>query len=120
MSGVNEQIIRLLLEYAGGLEEAAKRFREGLASLVQERIIPEASKAVGERVWSWNPDAIIWVEASGPSGGYQLATAENNQGNTDFQELLRDLEAHQGRLTRNGYFYWSFQQKPFVGRKKRE
>jgi exonuclease VII small subunit len=116
---IDEQVVRLLLDYAGSLEESAKRFREGLVALVQQRLIPEAQKAVEDRVWGWNPEAVIWVEASGPSGGYQLAAAENNQGNSDFNEMLKDLEAHGGRLTRDGVFYWRFQQKPNVGRKKR-
>lgn len=119
MSRINEQIIKILIDYANSLEETAKQLKQSLAALVQEHLIPEAQKATGERVWSWNPDAIIWVEASGPSGGYHLATADNNQGNVDFQEMLKDLEAHQGCLTRNGCFYWKFQQKPFAGRKKR-
>jgi len=116
---IDEQMVRLLLDYAGSLEESVKRFRESLAALIQQRLIPEAEKAVEDRVWGWNPEAVIWVDATGPSGGYQLAAAENNQGNSDFDEMLKDLEAHGGRLTRDGVFYWRFQQKPFVGRKKR-
>jgi hypothetical protein len=116
---IDEQMVRLLLDYAGSLEESVKRFRESLAALIQQRLIPEAEKAVEDRVWGWNPEAVVWVDATGPSGGYQLAAAENNQGNSDFDEMLKDLEAHGGRLTRDGVFYWRFQQKPFVGRKKR-
>ena len=119
MSGALERIINLLLEYAGNIEESAKRFREALAGLVQECLIQDAGKAVNERVWGWNPDAVRWVEAAGPSGEYQLASAENNQDNRDFHEMLRDLEEHDGRLSREGWFYWRFQQKHAAGRKKR-
>ena len=116
---LNEQIMKLLLDYAGSLEESAKHLREGLATLVQEHLVSDSQRSVEVRVWGWNPDNVIWVEASGPSGGYQLATDENNRGNSDFNELLKDLEAHQGCLTREGWFYWRFQQKPFIGRKKK-
>jgi hypothetical protein len=117
---IDEQVVRLLLDYAGSLEESAKRLREGLAALAQEHLIPEAQRAVEERVWGWNPEAVVWVEATGPSGGYQLAAAENNQGNSDFDEMLKDLEAHSGQLTRDGVFYWRFKQKQAVGRKRRK
>jgi hypothetical protein len=117
---INEHVVRLLLDYAGSLEESAKHLREGLAALAQEHLIPEAQRAVEERVWGWNPEAVVWVEATGPSGGYQLAAAENNQGNSDFDEMLKDLEAHGGQLTRDGVFYWRFKQKPNVGRKRRK
>ena len=116
---INEQVVRLLLDYAGSLEESAKHLREGLAALAQEHLIPEAQRAVEDRVWGWNPEAVVWVEATGPSGGYQLAAAENNQGNSDFDEMLKDLEAHQGCLTREGWFYWRFKQKQAVGRKRK-
>ena len=117
---IDEQMVRLLLDYAGSLEESVKRFRESLAALIQQRLIPEAEKAVEDRVWGWNPEAVVWVDATGPSGGYQLAAAESNQGNSDFDEMLKDLEAHGGRLTRDGVFYWRFQRKPNVGRKRRK
>jgi hypothetical protein len=116
---IDEHVVRLLLDYAGSLEESAKRLREGLAALAQEHLIPEAQRAVEDRVWGWNPEAVVWVEAEGPSGGYQLAAAKNNQGNSDFDEMLKDLEAHQGCLTREGWFYWRFKQKPNVGRKRK-
>jgi hypothetical protein len=112
--------MKLLLDYAGSLEESAKHLREGLATLVQEHLVSDSQRSVEVRVWGWNPDNVIWVEASGPSGGYQLATAENNQGNVDFDEMLKDLEAHGGQLTRDGWFYWRFKQKQAVGRKRRK
>jgi len=33
--------------------------------------------------------------------------------------MLKDLKEHGGRLTREGYFYWVFQDQATVGRKKR-
>jgi hypothetical protein len=65
----------------------------------------------------WNPNTIKWSKLPGrPFSKYQLAAAENNQGNSDFDEMLKDLEAHQGCLTREGWFYWRFGEKKDVGR----
>ncbi len=114
-----EEVLEILSELLNGLEYAVQNARAQLAALVKENVIPEAEKAVDKRVWGWNPDAVKWAEATGPSGEYQLATLENNHDNRDFREMLRDLEEHDGRLSREGWFYWRFQQKTSVGRKKR-
>jgi hypothetical protein len=33
--------------------------------------------------------------------------------------MLKDLQAHNGKLTKEGWFYWVFQNGTTVGRKKR-
>jgi len=37
----------------------------------------------------------------------------------DFEALLADLDAHNGKLTKDGWFYWRFSNGDAVGRKKR-
>lgn len=64
----------------------------------------------------WNPEAIKWVQAEGASGTYERS---DDKDNPEFQAMLKDLEAHNGKLTRNGYFYWKFTNADVVGRKKR-
>jgi hypothetical protein len=66
---------------------------------------------------SWNPDKIKWATAEGSAGPYERSEDINNLG---FKTLLKDLTAHQGKLTREGYFYWSFRNGYTVGRKKRQ
>jgi hypothetical protein len=66
----------------------------------------------------WDSNVIKWNAATGPSGEYQIATVEANQGNSNFDELLKDLDAHKGCMRRGGWFYWKFDQKQAVGRKK--
>ena len=68
------------------------------------------------KTFSWNPDKIKWVEAEGTSGPYERSEDVNS---IDFKELIKDLEVHNGKLSRNGFFYWKFAKSPIIGRKKR-
>jgi len=65
----------------------------------------------------WDPSKIKWVEAEGTHGKYERSEDVNS---LDFKELMKDLEAHQGKLTRDGYFFWRFEKSAVVGRKKRK
>jgi len=67
--------------------------------------------------FNWNPNAIRWEKAQGFKGEYERSEDLNS---LDFKNLLKDLAAHQGKLSRNGMFYWVFQNGSVVGRKKRE
>ena len=66
--------------------------------------------------WNWNPQNIRWVETEGFKGKYERYPAE---GSKDYFNMLEDLKAHDGRLTREGFFYWVFRDGSTVGRKKR-
>ena len=70
----------------------------------------------GEQVWTWNPEAIRWERAEGANGEYEKSVDYNSR---DFKALLRDLSAHGGKLTREGFFYWLFRNGLTVGRKRR-
>lgn len=65
---------------------------------------------------SWNPEAIKWEQAQGSSGPYERSEDVNN---SEFKAMLKDLAAHNGRLTRDGFFYWVFKNGATAGRKKR-
>jgi len=99
------------------LRDAAKLIAEAceeyLAALAPPEAKPEQKQ---KREWSWNPHYILWNPAEGPSGPYEKACMPDN-GN--FQLLIRDLQAHGGKLTREGWFYWLFGDGRTVGRKKR-
>jgi hypothetical protein len=110
---VDDAFLKMVSELINGLEALIPVVQQTKASL-QKMIEWKIKEAEG----GWDPNNIVWVEAEGPSGVYQLATGENNQGNVDFEAMLKDLEAHGGRLTRANWFFWRFQQKPtHVGRK---
>jgi len=64
----------------------------------------------------WDPANIKWTETQGTSGPFQRSEDVNS---LDFKEMLKDLAAHNGKLSRDGYFYWVFRSGSIVGRKKR-
>jgi hypothetical protein len=66
--------------------------------------------------WNWDPGKIKWVKAEGFKGPYERA---DPKATPDFKAMLADLEAHNGKLTRNGLFNWVFQDQATVGRKER-
>ncbi|MGC9346192.1 MAG: hypothetical protein ACP5ER_05330 [Candidatus Bathyarchaeales archaeon] len=72
------------------------------------------SQAKGIR--GWEPSKIRWMQAEGASGFYERSEDVNNP---EFKAMLKDLAAHGGRMTRNGFFYWVFKNGSTVGRKKR-
>jgi hypothetical protein len=65
---------------------------------------------------SWNPEKIKWDQADGKNGPYERSEDVNNP---EFKTMLKDLTRHGGKLTRNGWFYWTFKNGSTVGRKKR-
>jgi hypothetical protein len=50
----------------------------------------------------------------GPSGFYEKATEQDSQ---DYRKLLEDLKAHDGKLTRDGFWIWLFSDEKTVGMK---
>jgi hypothetical protein len=66
--------------------------------------------------FAWNPNAIKWERVRGPKGEFERSEDVNS---VDFKALMKDLAAHDGKLTRDGWFYWSFPKKAVIGRKQR-
>jgi hypothetical protein len=93
-----------LLEFLNAVEA-------GIASARQ--LIKEAKK---EAKIGWDPEQIKWEEAQGMAGPYQRSEDVNNP---EFKAMLKDLQAHDGKLTKEGWFFWVFQNGTTVGRKKR-
>lgn len=77
-------------------------------------VLDRIKKAKG--VSDWDPTEITWQQAEGSKGLYEKATPQDNQ---NFRALLSDLQAHNGTLTRDGWFYWKFSETDSVGRKQR-
>lgn len=63
----------------------------------------------------WNPNEIEWMETEGSKGPYERS---EDRDNPEFKAMLKDLEDHNGKLRRDGYFYWKFDHREIVGRKK--
>lgn len=68
--------------------------------------------AADEKKWTWNPDKIKWTEDVGKKGPYEKSEDVNNE----FKAMAKDLQEHQGKLTRDGRFYWLFTDGKAVGR----
>jgi hypothetical protein len=88
------------------------------ASVVKMKM--QIGKLVGvteKQKWNWNPDKIKWEKAEGSKGEFEKSEDFNNP---EFKKMLKDLAEHNGKLTRDGVFYWVFKNGSTVGRKKRE
>jgi hypothetical protein len=81
-----------------------------------KHLIREA-KIGNELEETWLPEKICWEKAEGASGPYERSEDFNS---LDFKAMLKDLEAHEGKLSRDGYFYWTFKNRATVGRKLRQ
>lgn len=64
---------------------------------------------------SWDPSKINWENVVGSSGPYERSEDVDNP---DFKAMLRDLQGHKGKLNRDDYFYWAFENRAIVGRKR--
>jgi len=82
----------------------------------QEAGIASFKQRLKEAKSLWDPAKIKWEKADGASGPYERSEDVNNP---EFKAMLKDLAAHKGRLTKEGYFYWIFKNGATVGRKKR-
>jgi hypothetical protein len=102
----NDLAILALLEYLNACEA-------GIAAA--KHLIKEA-KIGKEPQLSWDASKIKWEQAEGSSGPYERSEDVNS---TDHKALLKDLAAHQGKLTQDGYFYWAFKNGFTIGRKKK-
>jgi len=88
-----------------------KGFSEILSDLAK---LDDAERAQDSR--PWDPNRISWQDAQGSSGPYKKATDYENP---DYQLLVKDLRAHEGKLSRGGFFYWLFTRGDAVGRKRK-
>lgn len=94
-----------IIDFCNGLEALVVKLRTQI-----KKMLGTAEK------WNWNSDKIKWEKAEGFKGNYEKSEDVNS---LDFKELLKDLAQHKGKLTRDGWFYWTFKNGSTVGRKKR-
>ena len=93
------------------------RETEALTALLDalEAGIVQARNILAGPPENWNPNNIKWTSSNGAKGIYERSEDVNNP---DHKAPVKDLAAHSGKLTRNGIFYWLFQNGSTVGRKK--
>jgi hypothetical protein len=110
MTEKEDLALEVLVDFLNAVEAAAV----GAKHRLKEAKVPEVAG------FTWNPDKIKWVEAEGAHGKYEKSEDVNS---LDFKELMKDLEVHNGKLTRKetdgACFYWKFEKSAVIGRKKR-
>ena len=102
------ELVESVIDFANAVEAACVNLRlqvEGKQKLEQ----PSSSK--------WDPGKIQWVKSEGFRGPFEKSEDFNN---LEFKRMLKDLVEHNGKLSKNGFFYWVYRNGSTVGRKKRE
>jgi hypothetical protein len=96
------------------LEQVA-RDADLLSCNIQRALNTKKQQDSNPRQWTWNPDQIRWTSEQGFRGPYEKTEDYNSP---DYKAMLADLAAHKGKLTRDGIFYWTFENGATVGRKQ--
>lgn len=65
----------------------------------------------------YDMEKIPWQPAEGTSGPYEKSSDVDS---LDFKNLLKDVQAHNGKMTVGPYFVWAFANGHTLGRKKRQ
>lgn len=63
-----------------------------------------------------DPAKVVWTIAEGSKGPYQKSQDVNS---SDFKALLKTLQEYKGKMMKDGYFMWVFQDGCTIGRKRR-
>jgi DNA-binding phage protein len=93
------------MDMLNGLEASVVKMKQQIAKLVG---VAEEKHDMGK---------IKWEAAEGSSGAYERSADVNNP---DFKALLKDVQAHGGKMTVGGYFVWAFKNGATLGRKQRK
>jgi hypothetical protein len=93
-------------DFLNSLEEAVQKMKMQIGKLV----------GVGEEK-KYDIEKIKWEKAQGAKGEFERSEDVNSQ---DFKELLKDVQAHGGKMTVGDYFVWSFKNGSVLGRKPRK
>jgi len=94
-------------DFLVSLEEAVQKMKQQIAKLV----------GVAEEKPKYDIEKIKWEKAQGAKGEFERSEDVNSQ---DFKELLKDVQAHGGKMTIGNYFVWSFKNGCVLGRKPRK
>jgi hypothetical protein len=101
----------------GNFEDFLKSFVDALNSVCDalSKLRDEIAVLVGAT--SYDINKIEWKPAEGSSGAYEKSEDANNP---HFKALLRDVQAHGGKMSVGGYFVWAFKNGSVLGRKPRK
>lgn len=99
---MSESVVESLIDFCNGLEALAVNLRRQIQGLSKPS--------------NWDPGKIVWQQAEGFKGPFEKSEDFNN---LEFKAMLKDLVEHGGKLTRDSFFYWVYQNGSTVGRKRR-
>ena len=101
------------IDFLVKLRDAAQMIADACNEQLEKTAPPEAQEH------GWNPEAIKWEQAEGAKGLFQAYPARDTkpEQTIDYTNLIADLNQHQGRLNKNGFFYWKFPNGITIGRK---
>jgi len=94
------------LSFAEQFGETASRLKQQIARLT-----------VVEEKLEYDINKIRWEAAQGSSGAYERS---GDVDNPHFKALLKDVQAHGGKMTVGDYFIWAFKNGHVLGRKLRK
>ena len=100
----------------GGLL-AQQRDLKNQLNKIENQLAEEILAIIGQPLTeskSYDLSKIKTERTEGPSGFYQKATEQDNE---DYRNLLKSLKAHDGKLTRNGFWIWLFNDEKSIGMK---
>ena len=100
--------IDCLVKIRDGLAMAAEGINDWL-----ETLAPPGTSPTG---LSYDVNKIQGQRTEGPKGIYDKITDDKS---LDYQGLLKDLQAHKGRMNVDGAFYWLWDDGKTIGRKPR-
>jgi hypothetical protein len=97
--------------------ELAKGSIEALLDIwLEGKTISQSPSPLPEKL-KYDMSKVRWEQAQGTSGPYEKSS---DVGNLDFKGLLKDVQAHDGKMAVGEYFVWAFQNGGSLGRKKRK
>lgn len=65
---------------------------------------------------TYDTSKIKWEPKTGAKGPFEKTDDYNS---LDYKALLRELQSHKGKMRKNGYFIWIFQNGSTIGRKRK-
>ena len=65
---------------------------------------------------AYDMNKIKWEPKTGQKGPFEKTDDYNS---LDYKALLRDLQSHTGKMRKNGYFLWIFQNGATIGKKRK-
>lgn len=111
-----------IIDFCNGLEALAVKLRFQIQKMLGVAPVERKAQGCDAEKPQWNPETIKWQKTQGFKGEYERYPLEGEkiESTPDYRLLLEDLKKHDGRLTRDGWFYWVFEDGSTIGRKPRK